>query len=52
MKPLFKSTFNFLGSLTAKTGAGITAIIVLCAFMTKPVVAQVPSFTDVNADVY
>ncbi|MCC5653222.1 S-layer homology domain-containing protein [Nostoc sp. XA013] len=52
MKPLLKSTFNFLGSLPAKTGAGTTAIIVLCAFMTKPVVAQVPSFTDVDADVY
>ncbi|WP_375514344.1 S-layer homology domain-containing protein [uncultured Nostoc sp.] len=52
MKPLLKSTFNFLGSLTAKTGAGTTAIMLLWAFMTKPVVAQVPSFTDVDADVY
>ncbi|MHC5776998.1 S-layer homology domain-containing protein [Nostoc sp.] len=52
MKPLFKSTFNFLGSLTAKAFVGTTAIMLLCAFMTKPVVAQVPSFTDVDADVY
>ncbi|OYD98778.1 S-layer homology domain-containing protein [Nostoc sp. 'Peltigera membranacea cyanobiont' 232] len=52
MKPLLKSTFNFLGSLTAKAFAGTTAIILLYAFMTKPVVAEVPSFTDVNADVY
>ncbi|MCC5661404.1 S-layer homology domain-containing protein [Nostoc sp. XA010] len=52
MKPLLKSTFNFLGSLTAKTLTGTTVIMLLCAFMTKPVVAQVPSFTDVEADVY
>ncbi|MEH1874260.1 S-layer homology domain-containing protein [Nostoc sp.] len=53
MKPLLKQTFNFFwGSLTAKTFAGATAIILLCAFMTKPVVAEVPRFTDVDADVY
>ncbi|MEH2324681.1 MAG: S-layer homology domain-containing protein [Nostoc sp.] len=53
MKPLLKSTFNFfLGSRTAKMGAGTTAIMLLCALTTKPVVAQVPSFTDVDDDVY
>jgi N-acetylmuramoyl-L-alanine amidase len=53
MKPLLKLTFNFfLGSLTTKIGAGTTAIMLLCTLTTKPVVAQVPSFTDVDDDVY
>ncbi|MDZ7950727.1 S-layer homology domain-containing protein [Nostoc sp. DedQUE09] len=53
MKPLLKPTFNFfLGSLTAKMGAGATAIMLLCALMIKSVVAQVPSFTDIDDDVY
>ncbi|MEH1850112.1 MAG: S-layer homology domain-containing protein [Nostoc sp.] len=53
MKPLLQRTFNFfLGSLTAKTFTGATAIILLWAFTNKPVVAEVPSFTDVDSDVY
>lgn len=50
LKPIFNS---FLSELTSKTFVNTTAIILLCAFTTKPVLANVPiSFTDVSNDVY
>ncbi|MBD2498210.1 S-layer homology domain-containing protein [Nostoc sp. FACHB-280] len=53
IKPLLKPTFNlFLGSLTAKALKQVSAIILLCALTTKAVLAQAPSFTDVETDVY
>ncbi|MEH2400800.1 S-layer homology domain-containing protein [Nostoc sp.] len=51
---MLKLIFNsFLSDITTKTFGNATAIILLCAFTTKPVLANVPiSFTDVSNDVY
>lgn len=51
---MLKPIFNFfLSHITSKTFGNATAIILLCAFTTKPILANVPiSFTDVSNDVY
>jgi hypothetical protein len=53
MKLLPKQIWElFSGSRIAKTFVDATAIILLCALTTKPVLAEVPNFSDVDADVY
>ncbi len=50
LKPIFNSFFS---DITTKSFVNATAIILLCAFTTKPVLANVPiSFTDVSNDIY